>query len=117
MAAVDLSQAIALKSPALYARAATTAAAWVAQTNERKAISPYALHAAASAEAVRQAAFYGGPMVRDKAIVPGRRRYLIGRAFTLTHARLGYAAGKVCYVIGAQEREADTVLTIVRRLD
>lgn len=115
-AAIDPGYAIALKNDALYLRAPTSSAAWAAQSNEKKSISPLASHDDAAAEALRQAEFMGGPMVRDRAIVKGARADLIGRPILLGAPGLGYEAGAACFVIGAQEGDSETTLTVVRRL-
>lgn len=116
MTAVDPAYAIGLKNEALYLRALSPASSWGARGVSSKAISPLAQRNACEVEAVRQAAFLGGPTVRDRAVVPGARRDLIGRTITLRFAGLGYSGGVACFVIGADEGESETVLTVLRRL-
>lgn len=115
MTAVDPAYAIALKNEALYVRVGTADPAW-SDGQESKSISPLALRADAIAEAQRQIAFVGGPVVREQAEVPGARCDLIGRPVVLTGPGLGYEEGLPVFVIGAAEGEATTVLTVLRRL-
>ena len=80
--------------------------------------SPFATVAGARAEADRLAAFFGRPIVRDRAVVDGRARRLIGRCIRLVSDDLGYGApGRVVLVVGVAEQDNNTsVLTILRRL-
>lgn len=97
---------------------ATLSARWGtrAQTTER--LSPLALKADADAEATRQIAFLGGPLVEDEHLVLGAWSDKLGQVVTITGDRLGYAAGVDCFVIGVQDdRAAGTSrLSVLRRL-
>lgn len=117
MAAVDPGYAISLKNEALYLRAPSPSSGWGARGVSSKATSPLALRADCEVEALRQAGFLAGPNVRDRAVVPGARRDLIGRVVTLRFDGLGYATGVQCFVIGADEGETDTVLSVIRKLE
>ena len=117
--AVDPGFAAVLRSDALYLGVATvSASAWGGRGVEVKAISPFAERAAAEAEAYRTADFLAGPSVRDQVIVPGQRRDLVGRALRVRIAAgdLGYGQPVPVFVIGAEERDSDTALTVLRRL-
>ena len=106
-----------LKAPALYATATAPAAAtWPGGVSLRRD-SSMATVAGGQAEASRQAAFYGGNTVRDVAVVPGRKAYLLGKAIVGRVARLGYDAGVPVFVIGVEERaDGTTALTVLRKL-
>ena len=116
MSAVDASYAQALKNDALYLRAVPASAAiWGDRGVSTKAICPLALRDDAVNEATRQATFLAGPNVRDTVTVVGARRDLVGKVVTVRGSRLGYDAGVVCFVIGAAEAAAETVLTVIRK--
>lgn len=117
MAAVDPAYAISLKNEALYLRTPSPAASWGPRGVSSKSISPLALRADCVVEVLRQAAFIGGPTVRDRAVVPGARRDLIGRTIALRFDGLGYGGGVPCFVIGADEGASETVLTVIRKLN
>ena len=117
MRAVDPAYGQWLKSDALYLRArSATAAAWGDRGASTTAMSPFALRADAAAEADRQLAFLAGPLVRDRVLVAGARRDLVGRVIEVVGDRLGYQQARRVFVIGAEEGVAETVLTIVRSL-
>jgi len=118
VAAVDPSYAQALKSDALYLRERITAPVdWGDRGITSKGLSPYALHDDAAAECDRQATFLcGSPLVRDRALVPGRRCDLVGKVITIKIARLGYDAGIAVFVLGAEESDSETTLTVLRKL-
>lgn len=118
MALVDQGYAAWLKAPSLVAAAtAATAADWGARGVSIAALTPFADPAGAANELARLQAFHAGPIVRDRAVVPGERRDLIGRCVTLAGAQLGYDAGVLAFVIGVAEQDNNTtVLTVLRRL-
>ncbi len=117
--AVDPGFAGVLRADAQYVGLATpSAAAWGGKGVEMKAISSFASRQAAENEAYRTAAFLAGPTVRDQVVVSGQRRDLVGRALRIRIAAgdLGYVEPVPVFVIGVEERESDTVLTVLRRL-
>jgi len=81
-------------------------------------MSPIALKADAQTEATAQAQFLAGPLARDRHIVQGLRKDLIGKLITLNGDRLGYEAGALAFVIGAAEMDGVrlTTLTVLKRL-
>lgn len=117
---VDAGFARWLKEGIIYASATDTAieTKWGARARSTDVGSPLATKAGAEAEAARQLAFLGGPLVIDDHVVAGLRADLIGQPVTLTINRLGYDAGVVVFVIGAAESDQveQTTLTVVRRL-
>lgn len=110
----------ALKAPALYAAAtvAGAGATWGDLAIDIEVISPLAGKEATAALAAQQAAFMAGPKARDRVLVSGYRADLEMQLITITHARLGYAAGAVVLVLAATENDgADTTtLTVLKRL-
>lgn len=88
----------------------------MAQTSER--MTTIAQKTDAAAEAVRQLAFLGGPLVIDEHVLVGEWGAYLGRVVTLTVDRLGYDSGVDVFVIGAEDdRAAGTSrVTVVRRL-
>ncbi len=117
--AVDSGFAAVLRSDALYLGLATASGpAWAGRGVEVKGITPFATRAAAEPEAYRLADFLYGPTVRDQVVVAGQRRDLVGRArrVRIQTGDLGYGEPLPVFVIGAEERETDTVLTVLRRL-
>jgi len=116
MAAIDPGYAAWLKAEAVTLTGATAdAARWGGRGVTAGApIAPFATPAGGAAELARRQAFFGQPLVRDRLVVPGERRDLIGRC-----VRTGGAAGRgdLVFVIGVAERDdATTVLTVLRRL-
>ena len=97
---------------------ATVLALYAAIAREVTAMSPLALKTGADAEAARQVAFLGGPLVIDTHLVPGARVDLIGQCVTIVADRLDYQAGVAVFVIGAAEADKtdQTVLTVLRKL-
>ncbi len=87
-----------------------------AQATER--VTPYALKADADAEAVRQLAFLGGPLVEDDHLMLGAWRDKLGQVVTITGDRLGYDAGVDCVVIDVRDDRASGTsrVTVLRRL-
>jgi hypothetical protein len=131
MSFVDLELARWLKEGALWTSAdnAGVVAAFGAIARTTEIRSPLALAAGADAEAVRQVAFLGGPLVEDVAIVSGLRRDLLGQAITLKAnppdgeaasavRQLGYEVGKTAFVIAYQEHDdiEQTTLVVLRKL-
>lgn len=78
----------------------------------------FAIRTDAEAEADRQLAFMGQPLVQDEHQVIGRLAPYLGQVVTLTIARLGYDAGIDCFVIGAEDNLATGIskVTVLRRL-
>lgn len=109
-----------LKDGVLFASAddAQVAAIWAAVARVTEVTSPLALKADADAEAARQAAFLGGPLAIDDHLVDGQRADLLGKAVTITSARLGYGAGASVFVIVVAEADDQnlTTLTVLRKL-
>lgn len=95
---------------------AVVAGAWGLDAVESEIVSPLTELADAQAEGARQMAFLGKAAAIDTHIVPGLRADLFGRTITLTIDKLGYLAGVACFVIGAEEGDGVTALTVVRRL-
>lgn len=119
MPSVDAGYADWLKKGALFVTATPAiAASWPGRGVETEITVPYNNRASALAEGDRQALFLGGPNVKDRLLVPGARKDLIGRAFTAKGDRLGYtAAGVAVFVLAAEEQDnGTTVLTVLRRL-
>lgn len=118
MSTIDQGYAAELKAANLTVALATPdAARWAAQGVSASALSPFADPAGAAAEAARRAAFLAGPLVRDRAVVQGEQRALIGRCIRLAGTDLGYSAGELVFVVGVAEQDnGTTVLTVLRRL-
>lgn len=118
MATVDQGYAAWLRSDRLQSVAtAASVDAWGARGAAIEALTPFADAAGAAAELARLQAFHAGPIVRDKAVVPGERRDLLHRCITLVGGQLGYDAGVPAFVIGVAEQDnMTTVLTVLRRL-
>lgn len=120
MTAVDPVYAQWLQSAGLWqvSEDATLKARWEdkAQTSER--MTTIALKADAAAEAGRQLAFLGGPLVVDEHTLLGEWSAYLGRVITISIDRLGYDAGIEVFVIGAEDdRSAGTSkVTVIRRL-
>lgn len=118
MPTVDGGLAAWLKSPALVAVAAPGGVAWSsAQAVAVEFTSPNDVRADALTEAARTAALLGGPNVKDRVIVKGRRRDLLFKCVTIANSRLGYAGGKRVFVLGVAENGNNTTtLTVLRKL-
>ena len=120
MATVDPGYGAYLKAPARYVTAAIAgaAAAWGDKATKTTIITPIANKADAQTEANRQAQFLAGPIARDRHVVKGLRRDLIGKLITLNGDRAGYENGSLAFVIGAAEPDEirTTVLTVLKRL-
>lgn len=119
MPSVDSGLAAWLKERALYtAHVPAGAAAWGDRAVESEIISPLAMRVNAIAEATRQAAFLTGPNCKDRVVILGRRRDLLGKPVTLVGDRLGYeGAGAIAFVVGAQENDNGTTsITVIKRL-
>lgn len=110
-----------LKQPALYAisTVAGASAAWGDKATTSSVVSPLRNQADADAMADFQAAFLAGPLMQDKALIPGLRSDLVGKCITLKGDRLGYevAGGVNVFVIGASENEDGntTVITVLKK--
>lgn len=118
---VDPGYGAYLKSDARYVTTtvAGAAAAWGDKALRSTIMSPISLKDDAQAEATRQAQFLAGPIARDRHVVNGLRRNLIGKLITLQGDRLGYeGGGSLAFVIGAAESETarTTTLTVLKRL-
>lgn len=72
----------------------------------------------AEAEAARQLAFMGGPLVEDEHQLMGTWADCLGQIVTLDSERLGYAGGVDVFVIGAEDNRATGLsrVTVLRRL-
>jgi len=72
----------------------------------------------AEAEAARQLAFMGGPLVIDSHLLRGRWAAFRGQVITITGKRLGYDAGVNVFVLGAEDALASGTsrVTVLRRL-
>lgn len=120
MTAVDPVYAQWLQSEGLWQVSddAALRARWgeTAQTSER--MTTIALKADAAAEAARQLAFLGGPLVIEEHVLLGEWGAYLGRVITVTIDRLGYDAGLNVFVIGAEDNRSDGTsrVTVVRRL-
>jgi len=77
-----------------------------------------AFKADAQPEADAQAAFYAGPIARDRITVPGLLAGLIGKVRTIVADRDGYQGGAAVFIIDADESETVkvTTLTVLKRL-
>lgn len=115
---VDAGYADWLKTDARYVTytVAGAAAAWGDNAVDSKVISPLALKADATTEVAAQAAFLTGPLARDRHVVQGLRKDLIGQLVTLVNSQLGYASGALAFVLGAQEGDATTTLFVLKRM-
>lgn len=118
MAEVDAGLADWLKSESLTTVRTAAGVAWGDRAVETEITTPIANKADAVVEGDRQIAFLRGPLVEDRAVVPGKRKDLQSRAITLTGDRLGYeGAGAVCFVLGVQENDNGTsTLRVLKRL-
>lgn len=118
--AVEADFAAWLRAESLNAVAsdAQISALWGALAKTAELISPYASKADAAAEAERQLAIFGTPMVVEVLQVRGLRIDLFARPVRLRAARAGYQGGATVFVIGAKEAEAVemTNLTVLRKL-
>jgi hypothetical protein len=87
-----------------------------AQVSER--MTTLADKAEAVAEAARQIAFLGGPLVIDEHVLAGSWGDRLGQVITITGDRLGYTAGIGVFVIGAEDDRATGLsqVTVLRRL-
>lgn len=112
---VPITVAEYLKSEALFAVAASpSAVVWGDRAVESETISPLYFADDAGDEAGRQAAFLKGPNGEDVVTVAGNRKDLFLKAVTIVCDKLGYAAGKVAFVIGFDERaDGHTDLIVV----
>ena len=120
MPTVDPGYGAYLQSPARYttARVAGAAAAWGKSVADSTIMSPLANKADADAEAIYQTQFLAGPIARDRIVVSGLQRDLIGRVVTIRGDRLGYEDGADVFVVGVAEsdRARTSTLTVLKRL-
>lgn len=122
MADVDSGLADWLKSAELVTTAQPTGAVgWGDRAIDVSISTPIAARADAVAEGGRVVGFLAGPNVRDRLVVPGRRKDLLGRALTLKSraaSALGYEGpGAVVFVLGFTENDnGTTTLIVLRRL-
>ena len=94
MTAVDGSLAAWLKAEALYAVTTPPGVAWTPdQAVDVQFQTPYDTRVDALAEAARSAAVFGGPNVKDRVVVKGRRRDLLFKCIYIKGDRLGYGEG------------------------
>lgn len=115
--AVDTGLASYLKSSTLKTSALATGVAWGTRAVTIEQQSALDLKADAVAQAAVTLAFVGGPLVKERVVVKGRRRDLLLRAVALTGTRLGYTATAIAaFVIGvAEQGNGTTLLTVVRK--
>jgi len=94
------------------------AARWGASAVTGQRLTTIAGSADAQAEADRQLAFLGGPLVKERHLVTGAWAARLGQVVTLTGSQLGYGAGVAVFVIGVEDMLASGTswLTVLRRL-
>lgn len=87
-----------------------------AETSER--VTTLAVKADAEAEAARQLAFLGGPLVEDEHLLIGQWGKYLGQVITLSIDKFGYDAGIDVFVIGAEDDRATGTsrVRVLRRL-
>lgn len=87
-----------------------------AETSER--VTTIAVKADAEAEADRQLAFMGGPLVEDEHLLIGQWAEYLGRVITLSIDRLGYDAGIDVFVVAVEDDRATGTsrVRVLRRL-
>lgn len=85
-------------------------------TKERQ--TTIATRADAEAEAARQLAFMGHPLVIDTHVLLGRWAAMRGQVITITGGKLGYEGGVEVFVLGAEDALATGIsrVTVLRRL-
>lgn len=98
--------------------AATLLARWGAGGVTSQRATTLATKADAEAEAARQLAFLGGPLVEDEHLLVGAYADAIGTVITVTGPSLGYETGVDVFVIGARDDRAagTSTVTVLRRL-
>lgn len=120
MAAVDSIYAQYLQGDGLWLVQddATLLARWGAQVLKSTRLTTLATKADATAEAARQIAFLGYPLVIDEHTLPGAWAAYIGRVITVKIAKLGYDAGIDVFLIAAQDDRATNLCqaSVIRRL-
>ncbi len=117
----------------------TLSARWGARTQSSERITPLALQPDAEAEALRQLAFLGGPLVEDEHLLVGTWADRLGQVISIESEQLGDQAVTVtlggeiltlggadvtlggpalCFVIGAQDDRATDLsrVSVLRRL-
>lgn len=120
MPAIDAGLSTWLKAESLVTSAVAGGVAWGDRAVTFAQLSALGIKADAATEAARTIAFMSGPLVKDRALVVGRRRDLLLKVVTITTrtARLGYdTAGVIAFVIGVAENDNGTTsLTVLRKL-
>jgi len=120
MATVDPVYAQWLQDQALYqvSEDAALRARWGVSGITAERITTIALQADAQAEAARQLAFMGGPLVQDEHVLVGQWAAKLGQVITITGTKLGYEAGLDVFVIGVNDDRAKgtSTVTVLRRL-
>lgn len=119
MVTLDAGYASWLKADALTLAAATAAAArWPSQGVTASALSAFATIGGAAAEGQRRSDFLQSPTVRDRLVVDGEARSLIGRCIEVVSDGLDYAAGgELVFVVKVEEQlNGTSVLSVLRRL-
>lgn len=120
MTAVDPLFAQWLMGPGQWelAEEAVLKARWGADAQTTERMTGLAQLADANAEALRQLAFFGGPLAKDVHLLVGEWNGFRGRVITLTVTQLGYDGGADVFVLGAEDDRATGVsrVTVLRRL-
>lgn len=91
---------------------------WGGSADASERMTTMAERADAAAEAARQLAFFGNPLVEDEHVLVGEWKHRLGQVITITGDRLDYDAGVDVFVIGAQDDHATGLsrVTVLRRL-
>lgn len=119
MVGLDAGYAAWLKADALTIGAATPIGARWPQGVTASGPSPFVTPAGAASEGQRRAAFLQGPLVRDRLVVLGEARALIGRCVRIVVDGLDYASGAAepVFVLKVEERaDGTSILSVLRRL-
>lgn len=119
MPSVDGQLAAWLKSESLKTIATPGGVAWPTDRSAAiELLSPILSRTDAFNEAARMAALVGGPLVKDRILVKGRRRDLLFKCISLTGNRKGYSSTpKNVFVIGVTENDnGSTHLVVLRSL-
>lgn len=120
MASVDPVYAQWLQSEGMWAVStdAMLSARWGASVQTSERMTTLAEKADADAEAARQIAFMGGPLVPDEVILRGAWAGYLGQVITVTIDRLGYDAGVDVFVLRAEDDWSTGIsrVNVLRRL-
>lgn len=120
MATVDPIFAQWLQDEGLWALAEDAGAVlkWATTAATAERMTSIAFKADAEAEAGRQLAFMGGPLVIDVHSLKGEWRKYRGQVITITGDKLGYDAGVNVFVLGVTDSLATGLssVTVLRRL-